>query len=297
MVQRFARSNLCDLDAYIFNFSICTRASLKQAPPPRSVNESGTSAFDVKPIGDAAPPDAFRHRHGASSHKRCDPHRQPHLSLSVEHPHDLAVLKIARRRVCRDAPRTHHRGSRQLSERRADRPLAGRRDERQRDIRPWPGPAGNHTVHEARRRRAPPETGAPCRRWSAASRRRTALAGRRTARVAVAPVRSSSPCGCGQAIEQIEHGFELAGGIAFAIESERGGSAPRRPRGSIATRRPARSPVWQLQRDRPVGLHEIVVLEKRRRRQDDVGVERGVGQHLIEDDREQVFPLEPFEHA
>ena len=28
----------------------CTRASLKQAPPPRSVKLSGTNAFDVDPL-------------------------------------------------------------------------------------------------------------------------------------------------------------------------------------------------------------------------------------------------------
>ena len=62
------------------------------------------------------------------------------------------------------------------------------------------------------------------------------------------------------------------------------------PSGSITGR-------TQLQRDRPVAFRDVVVLEKRRRRQHDVRVARRVGVDLLEDDGEEIVALEPFEHA
>ena len=46
-----------------------------------------------------------------------------------------------------------------------------------------------------------------------------------------------------------------------------------------------------------VALRDVVVLEERRRRQHDVGVHRGVGHHLLEDDGEQIVALEALAHA
>ena len=53
----------------------------------------------------------------------------------------------------------------------------------------------------------------------------------------------------------------------------------------------------ELQRDRPVAAREVVVLEERRRRQHDVGIHRGVGEHLIEDHREEILALEAANDA
>ncbi len=53
----------------------------------------------------------------------------------------------------------------------------------------------------------------------------------------------------------------------------------------------------ELQADRAVSLRDVVVLEKRRRRQQDVRVPRGVGEDLLEDDGEEILALQPFEHA
>ena len=51
----------------------------------------------------------------------------------------------------------------------------------------------------------------------------------------------------------------------------------------------------QLQADVAVGLREVVVLEEGRRWQDDVGVHRRVGHHLLEHHREQVVALKPLD--
>ena len=52
----------------------------------------------------------------------------------------------------------------------------------------------------------------------------------------------------------------------------------------------------ELQADRAVAPGDVVVLEERRRRQHDVGVARGVGEDLIEDDGEEIVALQPLEH-
>ncbi len=49
-----------------------------------------------------------------------------------------------------------------------------------------------------------------------------------------------------------------------------------------------------LQADGAVAAGEVVVLEERGRGQHDVGVERGVGHHLVEHDGEEVLALEPL---
>ena len=53
----------------------------------------------------------------------------------------------------------------------------------------------------------------------------------------------------------------------------------------------------ELQAQRPVALGEIVRLQKCRGRQNHVGVSRGVGHHLIEDDREEILSGHALEHA
>ena len=47
----------------------------------------------------------------------------------------------------------------------------------------------------------------------------------------------------------------------------------------------------------PVGVVQVEVLGLHRRRQDDVGVERRVGQPLLEDDGEEVLAREAGVHA
>ena len=109
-----------------------TRASLKQAPPPRSVSVSGTSAVPVQPL-----PCAARQRPFGSA---TVPGRTVgdtvalavHLAQLVEDAHGVAVLEAARGRVVR-VHRQLDVGARQLAERRADRALARRRDQRERD--------------------------------------------------------------------------------------------------------------------------------------------------------------------
>ena len=49
--------------------------------------------------------------------------------------------------------------------------------------------------------------------------------------------------------------------------------------------------------DRPVRLGEVVAFEEGRRRQHDVGVQRGVGHHLLEHDREQILAFEAAQDA
>ncbi len=53
----------------------------------------------------------------------------------------------------------------------------------------------------------------------------------------------------------------------------------------------------ELQADRPIALCDVVVLEERRRRQDDVRVPRGVGKNLFVDDREEVVALQTLHDA
>ena len=53
----------------------------------------------------------------------------------------------------------------------------------------------------------------------------------------------------------------------------------------------------QLQADRPVALRDVVVLEKRRRRQDYISVAAGVGEHLLVDDGEEVLALQAPQDA
>ena len=48
---------------------------------------------------------------------------------------------------------------------------------------------------------------------------------------------------------------------------------------------------------RAVAARDVVALEERRGRQHHVGVARGVGHHLVEDDGEEIVALEPAQHA
>ena len=49
--------------------------------------------------------------------------------------------------------------------------------------------------------------------------------------------------------------------------------------------------------ERAVGAREVVVLEEGRRRQHDVGIEARVGEHLLEDDGEEILALQALQHA
>ena len=101
----------------------------------------------------------------------------------------------------------------------------------------------------------------------------------------------------GQAPQRRQHGFEVIGRVVVAAQSH----PPHQIQEHVvvgarfADRFDHRA--RQLQRHRPVALCVVVVFQEGRRRQDDVGVQRRVGEHLIEHHGEQVFAREPLEHA
>ena len=190
-------------------------------------------------------------------------------------------------------------GPGQLAERRADRALARRRDERQRialggRIRLKAIEAHRRARVERRR-----ETDRPCGPACSETRRRTGSARCRTAAPGGAPARRSSPIVPGQRVEHARRirSSSPVGSSSLRARPSRAHSSPNTSAFDRASPTASMTGRAELEADRPVRLGEIVALEERRRRQHDVGVERRVGHHLLEDDGEEILALEAAEDA
>ena len=173
----------------------------------------------------------------------------------------------------------------QLAERGRDRLLGGRRDQRQRELRRSPDRAGSRTGPRGRRRRCSSreEMDLPVGRQREhvdELDRRAVVRRRRRRRARAARRRRRRACA---------RDPQQRLGLVF-------GRADAQPLGQLRedVRVGARLAVrldhrpHELQGDRPVALGDVVVLEERRRRQHHVRVARGVGEDLLEDDREEI---------
>ena len=147
-------------------------------------------------------------------------------------------------------------------------------------------------------RRAPRETGPPCRRASAARRRRNWIGRPPNGGVAAPISRRSSPIACGRCDDHIEHLLELAGRVRRpSSDPDARSSSPKTSAFGRASPTRSMTGLAEPQADRAVAAGEVVALEERRRRQQHVGVARRVGHHLVEDDGEQVVALQSAQDA
>ena len=80
-------------------------------------------------------------------------------------------------------------------------------------------------------------------------------------------------------------------GASSSLPTPRRSASSRKTSRSGAIRRRLDHRLHELQVIGAVALRDVVVLEERRRGQDDVGEARRVGHHLVEDDREQILAL------
>ena len=187
-------------------------------------------------------------------------------------------------------------GPRQLAERRADRALAGRRDERERVAFGLRIRLVAIEPHRRRRiecggeeidfsvRRVREDVHELHRRRSTRGRRHRAVA-----QVGADRLR--------QTVQHGEHEIELAGRLIALQQTE--------TRAQIAEHVSVRpcfadgvdDRASEVEADRTVAFREIVAFEERRVRQQHVGVQRRVRHHLLEDHGEQILAFEAFEHA
>ena len=100
-----------------------------------------------------------------------------------------------------------------------------------------------------------------------------------------------------QVAQDAQHGLEVVGGIALDRQIEPAREIHEHV--GVRTRFADRidDGLAELQRDRTIAAREVVVLEESRRRQHQVRIHRGVGEHLIEDHREQILALETANDA
>ena len=94
-----------------------------------------------------------------------------------------------------------------------------------------------------------------------------------------------------QGVDHLQHHVEFARRLVVVQQVESGAElAEHVGVGSGVTDRLDDRPD-EIQVDRAVGLREVVPFEEGRRRQHHVGIQRGVGHHLLEDHREEILPL------